>query len=453
MRFYIWLLLLVLAGNTSCALTRKKEAKNGQVIKREIAQSAPFSRAHSGFILMDAGSGKPLAALNAQHLFTPASNIKILTLASCLEILSDTLPGLKVARTEDQRWIIRGTGDPTFLHPNYQAWQQPFNWMKSQSAPIILQRQYVPRFGPGWSWDDYLETYSTERSDFPFYGNMVEFKKEKGQWTSTPKDLNLTDYDPYNVLYPETKGVFRVEYFPYYLLSQPDSTYTDGYTDRVPFSDMSIEDGFLATFLPDTLGKKINQCFRNFPESCQTSVAGPWTTIPSAPRDTVLRQMMFESDNLLAEQLLMVCADQKYDALLPEFVIEDMLTGTFSDIYPKPRWVDGSGLSRYNLISPEGMALALRRLWSAYDHDRILSFFPTPGSPGTLSKWPKDASGATFWYGKTGSMSGVMCLSGYVRGKSGRMMVFSFMHNHFTGSNQSIKDEMQRILQLIHEKF
>lgn len=449
----ILLALLILAGSSSCALVRTKEASNALKIKREVSESLPFSRAYSGFLLLDAESGKPLSAINAQKLFTPASNAKILTLAACLELLPDTLPGIKVARTEDQRWIIRGTGDPTFLHPNYQAWQQPFTWMRSQTDPIILQRQYVPRFGPGWSWDDYLETYSAERSDFPCYGNMVEFRKDSSQWTSTPANLNLIDFDPFNVLYPETKGIFRVEHFPYFLLSQPDSLYKDGYTDRVPFSEMSMEGGFLASLLPDTLGKSLDQCFRNFPGSCETSIIEPWRTIPSASRDTVLRQMMFESDNLLAEQLLIVCADQKYDALLPEFIMEDMLTGTFSDIYPKPRWVDGSGLSRYNLISPEGVALVLQQMWKSYDHERLLSFFPTPGSPGTLSAWPNGKNEAPYWYAKTGSMSGVMCLSGYLRGKSGRMMVFSFMHNHFTGSNQSIKAEMQRILQLIHDKF
>jgi D-alanyl-D-alanine carboxypeptidase/D-alanyl-D-alanine-endopeptidase (penicillin-binding protein 4) len=230
----------------------------------------------------------------------------------------------------------------------------------------------------------------------------------------------------------------------------PDSAYATGFIDKVPFPEMTGEEGLLARFLPDTMGKRFAHfCFRNFPGSCETELDGPWQTIHSAPLDTVLRHMMHESNNLLAEQLLLICADQRFDQLKEELVIQDMLGNSLANVNPVPRWVDGSGLSRYNLISPGGLALVLRRMWQTQPQDKLFFYFPAPGGTGTLKDWPDNSS----WVGKTGSMSGVMCLSGYLKSKTGKVLIFSFMHNNFAGSNRSLKVEMQRILQLIHDLY
>jgi serine-type D-Ala-D-Ala carboxypeptidase/endopeptidase (penicillin-binding protein 4) len=451
---YFWWFLPILLGLNSCAVFPSKALRNARQIRQEVLESEPFSRAASGFVLIDAETGQKLVGVLENQLFTPASNTKILTLATCLELLGDSLVGLKIARTNDQRWIIRGTGDPTFLHPDYQVWQPAFQWIREQQDPILLERQMVPRFGPGWAWDDYLDAYSAERSDFPFYGNVALIQRQGNQWRTLPENLPLLNHTPENELYPPTGGIFRLEHLPYFIPGKPDTTYQDGFEDRVPFSEMSLEEGFLLRYLPDTLGKTFDQvCYRNFPGSCEADVAGPWYLLYSVPADTVLRQMMFESDNLLAEQLLLNCSDRVFDQLKSEWVIDTMLKRSFAGLTPKPRWVDGSGLSRYNLISPTALVAVLRFMWMQHPKDQILSYFPSPGASGTLSEWPRGPKGEVYYYGKTGSMSGVMCMSGYVRGKSGRMMIFSFMHNNFIGTNSPLKAEMQRILALIHAKY
>jgi D-alanyl-D-alanine carboxypeptidase/D-alanyl-D-alanine-endopeptidase (penicillin-binding protein 4) len=178
-------------------------------------------------------------------------------------------------------------------------------------------------------------------------------------------------------------------------------------------------------------------------------VPNNWHTFYSAPLDTVLRRMMYQSDNFIAEQMLLVCAGQKFDILKQDTMIKWMLDSVLTNLPQRPRWVDGSGLSRYNLISPKDLSLVLLKLWNEQDHAYLLSLFPAGGMNGTVSGWYKGKNGKPYVFAKTGGMSGVTCLSGYVVTARGKTLIFSFMHNNFVGSNKEWKAEMQRILESI----
>jgi D-alanyl-D-alanine carboxypeptidase/D-alanyl-D-alanine-endopeptidase (penicillin-binding protein 4) len=178
-----------------------------------------------------------------------------------------------------------------------------------------------------------------------------------------------------------------------------------------------------------------------------------WKTIYSSPIDTVLRRMMYQSDNFIAEQMLLVCAGVKFDTLKQEKIIQWTLDSTFSALPQRPKWVDGSGLSRYNLITPQSLASVLQKLWKSQPSSRLLSFFPAGGVHGTLAEWYGGKDGKPYVFAKTGSMSGVQCLSGYLVCKSGKLLIFTFMHNNFVGPGKPWKAEMQRILEGIHDRF
>jgi D-alanyl-D-alanine carboxypeptidase/D-alanyl-D-alanine-endopeptidase (penicillin-binding protein 4) len=117
------------------------------------------------------------------------------------------------------------------------------------------------------------------------------------------------------------------------------------------------------------------------------------------------------------------------------------------------RRVDGSGLSRYNLVSPQVLATALEKLYQQQPMDRIQKLFPAGEQSGTLKDWFGNGENPAYVYAKTGSMSGVYCLAGYLKTKKGKTLVFSFMSNNFIGSNRVIKEELQVILEYIRDKM
>lgn len=410
-----------------------------------VAQSPVFLKALSGFTLLDPETGKTLCDFQGDRNFTPASNIKILTLATCLAVLRDSVPGMQVVDMENAA-VYRGTGDPTFLNPLFQSWQGIFQHIRHDT---LRQRFVVGRalkdqpLGPGWAWDDATESYSAERSDLPIYGGLITVHNDTARARRRVEPLFFQS------MFVDKEELTRV---PAGLVSNqfyqwPEKPKIE--TLHLPIINASSLSRFL---LADTLRANY-QPLENTSIPMGFEQVTQWRTLYSTPIDTVLRRMMYQSDNFIAEQMLLACAGEKFGALQQDTVMEWMLDSCVSNLTQRPRWVDGSGLSRYNLLSPRSIAQVLSALWHEQPRDRLFSLFPAGGQSGTIEGWYAGKDGKPYVFAKTGSMSGVCCLSGYVVCKSGKVLVFSFMHNHFIGSSRPWRAEMQRVLEQIHAKF
>ncbi|MEQ1746056.1 MAG: D-alanyl-D-alanine carboxypeptidase [Saprospiraceae bacterium] len=405
-------------------------------MQKQIEQSPVFARSLTGFVLLDPETGNVLADVNGEKYFTPASNTKILTLATCLQALGDSVPALQTQRhildAEENRSVllVRGTGDPTFLHPKFQHWQPVFEWLKAQpdTVQILPRRSEFGRFGPGWAWDDYQDDYQAERSALPVYGNTVRLAPDLSVEPHFFKSNFLGPVFAKRIKRREHENLWILPAEP---MGQPQERW-------LPFTRVD-----LGQLLGDTLGRPVEELtgweYEHVPEN--------WQTHYSTPLDTVLRRMMHQSDNFVAEQLLIVCAEQKFGVLEPDLIIRWMLDSVLTDLPQRPRWVDGSGLSRYNLATPRTLALVLQKLWASQPHERLFNLFPAGDRSGYVAP-----NGKPFVFAKTGGMSGVHCLSGYLVTERGKTLVFSFMHNNFVGSNKLWRTEMQRILEYIRKK-
>jgi D-alanyl-D-alanine carboxypeptidase/D-alanyl-D-alanine-endopeptidase (penicillin-binding protein 4) len=114
------------------------------------------------------------------------------------------------------------------------------------------------------------------------------------------------------------------------------------------------------------------------------------------------------------------------------------------------RMVDGSGLSRYNLTSPDQLIALLKYVYSNYKFNaEYMSALPTGGWDGTLSSRMESIENERGVRAKTGTMSGVSCLSGYAFTKSGEPLVFSLMMNGYIGSSMPYRDLQDRICEIL----
>lgn len=405
-----------------------------------VEQSPVFARSLSGFSLVDPADARVLSSVLSDHYFTPASNTKILTLAACLELLGDSIPGMRFTETHDTL-IFRGTGDPTFLHPKFQYWQSGRDTLlaaRQDSLVLCYAPQPFPtkRFGPGWAWDDYSEDYQPERSEMPIYGNCVQISRSGIQAADIQPPFFRDSIQ--SGFSKKQEEIVRPEFENrWYVPSRKHSL-----SKEVPIYKPRLD-----LLLSDTLKWPVNII-----ENTATS-HHPARTLYSAPVDTVLRRMMYQSDNFIAEQMLLLCAGEKLQVLQQDTLIQFLLDSLWSDLPQRPRWVDGSGLSRYNLNTPANLCHILLRLWREKKPGDLLRYFPAGGVDGTLKGWYAASDGKPYLFAKSGSMSGVYCLSGYIRCKSGKYLIFSFMHNNFVGSNKPWKAETQRVLEAIRDRF
>jgi D-alanyl-D-alanine carboxypeptidase/D-alanyl-D-alanine-endopeptidase (penicillin-binding protein 4) len=163
--------------------------------------------------------------------------------------------------------------------------------------------------------------------------------------------------------------------------------------------------------------------------------------------------MLLPSDNFIAEQLLLVYGNKLGDDLNTAKVIDYVNKNYLSALPDKPRWVDGSGLSRGNLFTPRDMIKLLELIYDEVNNkEKLFSMLPAGGKSGTLrNAYPKTDS--PFVFGKTGSLSNNHNQSGYVVTKKGRVLLFSFMNNSFVLPTADVRKEMVRIMTYIHENF
>ena len=202
--------------------------------------------------------------------------------------------------------------------------------------------------------------------------------------------------------------------------------------------------------LSDTLKKAISVIEKHPFDSSRMSQT---KTLYSIPIDSLYKVFMQQSDNFIAEQLLMMCADViNPDTTQTEIAITYVKKNFLKDLKDEPSWVDGSGLSRYNLFTPRTIVQMWEKIYELRPRERLFPLLATGGVSGTIKNWYKGDT-QPYIFGKTGSLSNVHCLSGYLVTRSGKTLIFSFMNNNFVASTSKVRTQMQDMLKMIYEKY
>jgi serine-type D-Ala-D-Ala carboxypeptidase/endopeptidase (penicillin-binding protein 4) len=433
------LLLILVVVTSACSTT-------GKIRKAAKSFYADSSLAGSdiGISFFDAAKNRFIYNHQGDHYFVPASNIKILTCYLALKYLGDSVTGIRYT-SNDTAVFLFPTGDPSFLHPDYKS-QPVFDFIRQQQKPlyIINSGWRTEAFGNGWQWDDYNDAYSAERSAFPVYGNCIRWIQEhsgKPEMDSAEFDQSVFIYSTPEVDMPvtfdpspnaKTFFVKRDLHQNAFSVRQGSESFA---TQDVPFITRGIATGL--QLLKDSLGKEIV-------EKANVDAVLPVNGITSRPLDSLLIPMMHHSDNFLAEQLLLMVSE-KISGSFDEGLVIDSLLKYELNFPGNVRWSDGSGLSRYNLFTPKDFISILARMQNEFPLERIRSIFPQSGQ-GTLSTFN---AGANKVIAKTGSMSGVVALSGFVITPSGRELLFSILVNNHRGSAAAIRSTIGMLLKSV----
>jgi len=213
-----------------------------------------------------------------------------------------------------------------------------------------------------------------------------------------------------------------------------------GFSRTIPFI---VSPDLIASLLSDTLHKRIEVIENFHPKSFQT--------LYQATADTLYRRLMQQSDNFIAEQLMLMCADKLFDTLNTAKAITYAKEHLFNDLPDELLWRDGSGLSRYNLFTPLSIVKILYKLHTEIPENRLFSIFPAGGVSGTIKAWYGNAD--PYIFAKTGTLANRHCLSGYLKTNGGKTLIFSFMHNNYTSGSNVYKKEMEKVLKWISENY
>jgi D-alanyl-D-alanine carboxypeptidase/D-alanyl-D-alanine-endopeptidase (penicillin-binding protein 4) len=416
-----------------------------------VENSETFSKTITGFMLYDPENDSTIYSVNEDKYMNPASNTKLFTYFAALKVLGDRLPALKYIVKGDSL-IFWGTGDPSFLHPDFGT-QDVFELLSSFNGNLYFSDSNFDdeNLGPGWSWADYNAYYSAEKSPLPIYGNVAritiehieEYRiaQENGKYLISPSFFN--DYLTNETRNEENQFVLsrdRVGNNYEYQFTSDTSRYE---TDR-PFH---YTPEFVTELLSDTLKRGVTYLPEiELPEEHQT--------IYSMETDSLMKYMLLPSDNLAAEQIMLMVASELGTDLNSRAAINHVVSTYLTDLPDSPNWRDGSGLSRYNLFTPRSIVALLEKIDELVDDDRLFDALPQGGKQGTIRRlYAHKDGGNPYVFAKTGTLSNNHCLSGYIVTEAGRKLLFSFMNNNYVIPTRQVQTQMDEILWHVYKNY
>jgi D-alanyl-D-alanine carboxypeptidase/D-alanyl-D-alanine-endopeptidase (penicillin-binding protein 4) len=427
-----------------------------------------FNRVRWGILVQTLASGQTVYSRDAEKFFTPASNTKLLTTAAALlQLGADFRFRTSIYQNSDGVLRVVGRGDPSLNDSQLQVLakqlkQQGINTIGQLIADdSYMQGEIV---NPTWQWEDLQSDYGAPVSSFILNENTFKLqlipqavgKPTKIIWNdlnearlwrinnqSITTEANQSNYIDINrdlsapIL--NIKGQIAEKSAPY-LVNLPvvDPSYYFLRQFRTALATEKITVGQTRVF-----NGGINQQEIAFVES--------------PPLSTLLTETNVNSNNLYAEALLRALAAKKTDeknqntANLGLQILKESLT----QLGVKPNsyvLVDGSGLSRRNLISPEALVATLQGMAKTPQASIYRASLPIAGKNGTLKNRLRNTPAEGIVQAKTGTLTGVVSLSGYIEPPNYEPLVFSILVNQseqpVSVLRQAIDEIMLQLTQL-----
>jgi serine-type D-Ala-D-Ala carboxypeptidase/endopeptidase (penicillin-binding protein 4) len=474
-----WLLVSLAAWGQSGPLNY------GRQVTALIQSSPMLQRARIGFKVVDLQTEQVVAEQSPASFFTPASNVKLYTTAFALTRLGpdytfrtelrtpgpwqpgqDKLSGLELVGGGDPG--LSGRVMPYAVNSHDGDPLTAIGEMASQLCQAGVREingdiaGVATRYGPdlypdGWTLDDSLYGYGAPVSSLVVNDGVVSVTVHPG----SPGDLAFLETDPglehfviLNQVVTEISDRARIRVIRPSGSSEIVLSGTIG--NRAPEwkTDLAVDDPalFASEALLDALrergivvrGSATGEYCPPASGSCAPN-ADPTVAIHTSPPLWETVQVINKvSQNLQAEMLLREASyatsgSGNLDAALA--AREEFLKGI--GVSPEGTGFslgDGSGLARQDLATPDSTVALLQSMWRSPVRDTWLASLPTGGVDGSLQHRFHNLVAADHVHAKTGSISHVNSLSGYIETQRHGWLAFSVMVNGTVGPDREVRN-------------
>jgi len=398
--------------------------------------------AHLGLIVVESSTGKILYAKNADDEFMPASNFKLLVGSAALRALGLGFTFKTTVSTDGTNLYLKGRGDAALRAADLaEAAANIAVAGISHVGAVVTDASYFEDqpYPEGWSWDDLPYYYAPVVSALDLEENVIHVYVRPGSAAGEPArlliepqtdavtiDNRITTGAPGS---DDTTDVVRTfgDWKTVTLVgSHPlDGKQSDDLEPGVPDPAAYAGDVFLRALHEH--GVVVDGPVR---PGVQPAGAQEVWSHASAPMPKLLADFWQPSDNLMGELFLRTLGVARSGApgtsahgIAAE---EDYLKSIGVD----PSTVsitDGSGLSQYDRITPRDLLMILQSDWRSEHRDLILDALPQSGVRGTLKAAYIGTPAEKNVFAKTGSISHVRTISGYLRTHRHGTVTFSFL--------------------------
>ena len=169
----------------------------------------------------------------------------------------------------------------------------------------------------------------------------------------------------------------------------------------------------------------------------------------SSPLADILKLMNKPSDNWIAELVFKTMGAEVMGEPGTWKKGREVVTGFLKEIMDEPpahRFVDGSGLSRYNLLNAELLTRLLVYMYHNFElMPEFLASLPIAGVDGTLKNRMQGMYAEKTLRAKTGTLSGVSALAGYTVTADDEVFAFGILISHYIGPATSARRIQDKI--------
>ncbi len=481
-----FLFLLISIFTAGCASSSKISENSFSDLQQKIDNrfnDSLFAHAHWGALIKSLKTGKVWYERNSNKMFMPASNEKILSGSAALVTLGPDFTfttdlcynGELADSVLKGDLIVFGNGDPT-LYERFQKDSRDlfYSWadlLKSRGVTKITGNIIGDdnafddeNLGGGWSFDGLDVWYSAEVGPLQLNEDYVDITvippSDKNGEVEIIPNLPSKYYNIVNNLTVIDTGRAHFNFSRAYGTNTIvfDGTVKAGSGKFVVSPSITNPTLFYVTVLKEALEEKGITVGGNsvdcddIPNWNHKAEDFPILDVHHSPKlIDILTGMLKRSQNLYAETMPRILGwnetglgsfgngKKVVERVLRNFGVEP---GTY-------QYVDGSGLSRYDYVSPEELVKILTGMYNSQYKQLWYNALPVAGVDGTLRNRMKGTKAEGNVHAKTGTISNVRGLSGYVKTAGGEELVFSFLVNGHLLSSKDTEDITDSVLELI----
>ncbi|WP_445316457.1 D-alanyl-D-alanine carboxypeptidase/D-alanyl-D-alanine endopeptidase [Microcoleus vaginatus] len=468
--------LLVLILGRPSAVAAQTPAVAGDICPGElgaqvdaIANRPEFSRSRWGILIQPLSSTDTLYSRDATKYFIPASNAKLLTTAAALQKLgADFRIKTSVYSGENGSLYVAGRGDPSIAEAQLKSLAQQLKQRGiTQANQLIGDDSYFQgsAVNPNWEWEDAQAGYGAPINSLIFNQNAIDLllsPQAIGQplkvTFAEPKLANQWQLQNNSVTVAQNESEF-IEVgreFDRPIIRVSGQLKVGGEPESAYVAVVNPANNFLQYFQQALAAEGI-PVKQALVASASRNLNQELATVESPPLAELVRETNRESNNLYAEVLLRLLG--KVTDKMPqqqedtgEMGLKELKTAlTQLGVNPNSYILaDGSGLSRHNLISPEALVQTLRFMANSPAASIYRQSLPIAGESGTLKNRFNNTPSRVNLQAKTGTMSGVSALSGYIEVPNYEPLVFSIIVNQSDLSTAKMRSATDEIVLLLN---
>lgn len=409
--------------------------------------------------IKDVKSGNTLYSLNERTPRLPASTLKLITSSASYDVLgADFEYNTSLYKSVNNDVYLKLSGDPMLSKSDLEKILETANAKKISPKTFYIDDTAFDsvEWGDGWQWDDELNSLMPKFSVYNIDKNLIKIEAAPTVQGS-PATLSVKPFYPMsfiNQVVSDIKGINKIKIQRNETIApnmfEVSGTISKTTSITVPALNQKL---FFQLRLDDAISKKKFDYFGPYKSAELPKENIYYVDSVSHNVKAMLPMILKTSNNLVAETIFKTAGSKWANsqgsienslAMLNAYIEKIGLNS--EDI----KIVDGSGVSKNNIMTSEFMTDFLTYKSNQDDFEEFKDLLPTPGE-GTLKNRMLYFKGNL--YAKTGTLSDASAIAGYITTKRGKLLAFDIMINDAKTNSSDKKNIEEQILRNVYLNY